>query len=149
MRIWRYWTPVVVWAALISFFSTASFSSDSTSRFILPILRWLFPTASAATLQWLHFLVRKGAHLTEYFIFALLILRAVRAGRPGWKWRWAFAAAAIAACYATLDEFHQSFVPGRTASPYDSMLDTAGAVLGLVCAWLLARRRERRAQRLA
>jgi VanZ family protein len=149
MRILRAWLPTVVWAAAISIVSTGSFSADSTSRFILPFLHWLLPSASTQTLQLLHFLIRKCAHLTEYFILGALLLRAIRGDRTGWRWKWALIAIAIAAGYSALDEFHQSFVPTRTASPYDSLLDTAGAILAQVLLWLYARRRTAREEKPA
>ena len=123
----KLWLPAVAWAGVISILSTDVFSSDHTSRFIVPVLHWLFPSASPDTLEFLHMLVRKSAHLTEYFIFSLLLVRALRAGEQGWSLRWALWAIAIAAGYAVLDEFHQSFVASRTASPWDSLIDTVGA----------------------
>lgn len=149
MRILRSWLPAVVWAAAISFFSTGEFSAESTSRFLLPFLHWLLPWTSPQTLQQLHFLIRKGAHLTEYFILSLLLLRAIRGDRAGWRWSWALAALTIAAGYAALDEFHQAFVPGRAASPYDSMLDTAGALLAQCVLWIVARWKTQRVPRPA
>ncbi len=145
----RAWFFAIVWAGFISWFSTAEFSAESTSRFILPFLHWLLPRASPPTLQELHFLVRKCAHVAEYFILSLLLLRAIRGRRSGWRWNWALAAVAIALGYASLDEIHQSIVPGRTASPYDSMLDTAGAALAQMVWWLTSRVRAYRSLRVA
>jgi len=103
-----------------------------TSRFILPALHWMFPFASADTLDRVHFFIRKSAHFTEYFLFSLLLLRGVRGNERGWKLRWAIWALLIAAGYSALDEFHQSFVASRTASPWDSLLDTTGAAVAQV-----------------
>jgi VanZ family protein len=128
--------PAVAWACLISFFSTDVFSSDHTSRFIIPVLHLLIPQASAETLELMHVLIRKSAHLTEYFIFSILLTRALRGQERGWKLRWAIWAVVLAAGYASLDEFHQSFVPSRTASPWDALLDTLGASAGQVYLWL-------------
>ena len=128
----KLWLPAVAWAGVISILSTDVFSSDHTSRFIVPVLHWLFPAASADTLEFLHMLVRKSAHLTEYFILSILLVRALRAGERGWSLRWALWAVAIAAGYSALDEFHQSFVASRTASPWDSLIDTVGASVAQV-----------------
>jgi VanZ family protein len=133
------WLPVILWAGLISYASTDTFSEAHTSQIILPILHWLMPHASAATLERAHVFIRKGAHFTEYFIFGVLLLRAVRGDRRGWQLRWALVALALAACYSALDEFHQSFVPSRTASPWDSLLDTAGAATAQAAVWFRAR----------
>ena len=123
----RYWLASALWAALISFLSTNSFSSEHTSRFIIPALRWIFPHASMDTLEVMHAVIRKSAHLTEYFILGLLLYRALRGNDRGWKLKCALWAIVIAATYASLDEFHQSFVPSRTASPWDALIDTIGA----------------------
>jgi VanZ family protein len=128
----RRWWPALLWAIVISAFSTGAFTSDNTSRIIVPILKWFFPHASQETLFLVHHFIRKMGHLTEYFILSLLILRGIRAGKTGIHLGWALAAVAIVGCYAALDEFHQSFVPGRTAAVSDVLIDTAGGVAAQV-----------------
>ena len=73
--------------------------------------------------------IRKLAHLTEYGILSALWFRAARADERGWTLRWSMIAVLIAIGVASLDEFHQSFVPSRTASPLDVLIDTCGAAL--------------------
>ena len=144
MKWLKHWWPALVWAVVISGFSTGAFTSDNTSRFIVPILRFFLPHASAETLELLHFLVRKCAHFTEYFILSLLILRGIRAGAKGMHLRWALLTILLVAGYASLDEFHQSFVPGRTAAVGDVLIDTSGGAVALIVASLFARfRRDR------
>jgi VanZ family protein len=126
------WWPALLWAIVISAFSTGVFTSDNTSRIIVPVLKWFFPHASQETLFLVHHFIRKMGHLTEYFILSLLILRGIRAGKTGIHLGWALAAVAIVGCYAALDEFHQSFVPGRTAAVSDVLIDTAGGVAAQV-----------------
>jgi VanZ family protein len=139
----KYWLPAIAWAILISLASTDTFSASHTSRFILPALHWLFPHAGGETLERLQFLIRKAAHFTEYFAFGFFLLRAVREEHRGWQIRWAIAALVIAAGYSALDEFHQWFVPSRTASPWDSLLDTTGAATAQFILWLWFRFRGR------
>jgi VanZ family protein len=130
VQLWirvKNWLPAIAWACVISFLSTDVFSSDHTSRFIIPVLHLLIPQASAETLELMHAIIRKTAHLTEYFIFSILLMRALRGQERGWRLRWAIWAVVLAAGYASFDEFHQSFVPSRTASPWDALLDTVGA----------------------
>ena len=130
------WLQPVAWACVISILSTDEFSSEHTSRFILPVLRWLFPRADTHTLELMHLVIRKMAHLTEYFIFSILLFYGVRGKDRGWKLRWAIWAVVIAGGYAALDEFHQVFVPSRHASPWDALIDSAGATAGQACLWL-------------
>lgn len=139
MRFLRYWGPVLVVAIFISIASTSKFGSEHTSRIIIPILRWLLPHAQRRTLESLHHLIRKGAHVFEYFIFTLLVLRAFRAGRRGWNWTFAYWTILVVGGYSLLDEFHQIFVPGRGASIVDSMLDTSAGILALLVVWIIVR----------
>jgi VanZ family protein len=132
MRWLQRWWPALLWAIVISAFSTSAFTSDNTSRFIIPILRWFFPHASQQTLFSLHYFIRKTGHVTEYFILSLLVLRGIRGGKSGVHLGWALAAIAVVGCYAALDELHQSFVPGRTAAVSDVLLDTAGGIAAQV-----------------
>ncbi len=141
------WWPVLAWAIVISLFSTHLFTADNTGHFILPILHWLFPNASRLTLSFMHFVVRKCAHFTEYFLLSLLILRAIRRDRNELRLAWVMAAILVVAGYAALDEFHQSFVPGRTAEFSDVLLDTlagvaAQAAVALAESWAKLRQSE-------
>jgi VanZ family protein len=141
MRFLRYWGPVIVVAILISTASTSKFGVSHTSRIIIPVLRWLLPHAKHRTLEIIHHLIRKGAHVAEYFAFSLLVLRAFRAGRGGWRWTWAYSTMLVVACFALLDEFHQYFVPDRGASVLDSLLDASAGAAALLVIWLIERRR--------
>ena len=129
------WLPAIAWACLISSLSTDTFSADHTGRFIIPVLRYLFPHASDPSILLMHALIRKSAHFVEYFIFSIFLTRGFRGEERGRQLRWAVWAVAIAAGYAALDEFHQWFVPSRTASPWDALLDTTGAIVAQVALW--------------
>jgi VanZ family protein len=138
----RSWWPALVWACVIFTLSTDSFSSAHTYHIIRPLLHWLFPGMSQHALEFIHHLIRKTAHFSEYFIFYLFVFRGVRGARAGFRWTWGFAAWFVAAGYSCLDEIHQAFVAGRTASPYDSLLDSIGALFALLAlaVWFYFRR---------
>jgi VanZ family protein len=123
----RVWWPALLWASFIFSMSTDAFSQDHTSRFIEPLLRWLLPHFSHRQIVHIHHIIRKCAHFTEYFIFSILLFRAIRGARRGWHWTWGITALIIAAGYACLDEIHQAFVTSRTATPWDSLIDSVGA----------------------
>src|ERR1043166_5765562 len=111
-RLYRYWLPPTVWAALIFAGSTDVLSSGQTGSLLETVFNAILghplpPSQFAA----LHFAVRKAGHLFEYFVLGWLLFRAIRAGRPGWDIRWAVGAIVIAALYAASDEWHQSFLP--------------------------------------
>lgn len=87
----------------------------------------------------LHDFVRKSTHVVEYFVLGLLLFRAIRVPRQGWRWHWAFLAILIAAFYASSDEIHQIFVPSRGASAWDALLDTCGASVAQLVLWIVCR----------
>ncbi|MBI5775540.1 MAG: VanZ family protein [Verrucomicrobia bacterium] len=143
----RYWLPVLAWMLVIFSASTDLMSGRRTSRLIEPLLRWLVPDISSEALRRAHFVVRKAGHVTEYAVLALLLWRARRKPVPKdlrpWNWREAAWAVGLAALYAVSDELHQWLVVTRTASAWDVALDTSGALLGILCLWVLGFRRRK------
>ena len=110
-RAFTYWLPVLLWAGVI--FALSSIPSLGTG-----LGAW-------------DTILRKGAHLTEYAILALLLVRALGREAPS---------LALGVLYAASDELHQSFVRGRHASPVDVAIDAVGLGLGLF-AWRRVSRR--------
>lgn len=96
------WLPVLVWAGVI--FALSS-----------------IPSLNSGLGTW-DFVLRKGAHMTEYAILAVLLVRAT--GSYAW-------ALAFTVEYAASDEVHQLFVRGRHGSPIDVGIDAVGALIGL------------------
>jgi len=141
-RLWRY-GPVVAWTCFVLSASSSGFSTTHTSRVVRPLLLWLFPHISEATLESVHFFIRKASHFSEYAMLALLAARAfLTSGRAALARGWWLAAFALVACVSLLDEYHQSFVPSREGSIYDSLLDMVGGASALACValWLSLRR---------
>lgn len=123
-------------------------SSVRSSRIIGPVVRWLFPEISEPALDAVIFYARKGAHVAVYFVFAILLWRALRRQtwndpRP-WSPRVAALVMGISFLYAITDEIHQRFVPNRQGNPYDVLIDAAGAALGLFTMWLFCEWQRRR-----
>jgi VanZ family protein len=130
----KHWLPVLVWLGVIFFGSMDLMSTEHTSRFIVPFLRWLKPDISPDALATIHFIVRKSAHVGEYAVLAVLLLRAA-SFMTNLKWSLAIVYVSVwAACLfvAATDEFHQTFVASRGALATDVMIDTGGAILGLL-----------------
>ncbi len=145
-RFWRY-APLVAWMLVISFASTGEFSAANTSRFIRPLLRWLFPEITEAQLRLTHFYVRKSAHFLEYAVFAFLAARAFATSSRDVLCRKYFAIAlSLVVIYALLDEGFQSLNGSRTGSIYDSAIDTAGGLTALVLYALWRRRKNAKNQ---
>lgn len=95
----------------------------------------------------MQFPIRKAAHMTEYFILACFICLPLYVYGVRGK-RMVIAAVLLCAAFAASDEFHQSFVGGRTPAVRDVCIDTAGALLGAGAARLIcAAGRKKRAQK--
>jgi VanZ family protein len=134
-RLWRY-GPLVLWAALIFVGSTDLLSASNTGGILVRPVLFLFPNLDEGTLKIIQFVVRKAAHFTEYFILALLAARAFRtSARELLRNRWFWVALLLIVVYSLSDEFHQSFYPSRTASIYDSMIDSFGGLVALTILW--------------
>jgi len=116
--------------AFIFIGSTDLMSAEHTSRYLTPLLLWLKPDISLDTIAQIHFLVRKIAHLTEYAILAILLMRAL-CERATSLWRGAAVVLIVAVLFALADEYHQSFVASRTSSLGDAAIDSAGVLLGI------------------
>jgi VanZ family protein len=142
LSLFKYWMPAILWAGLICIFSTDSFSSQQTSRFLFPLFQWVIPHASADFLLSLQFLTRKLAHWTEYFVLAMLLYRAFRQKQAApWQARWAIWTLALIFFYSLADEVHQAFVPSRTASVKDSLLDLFGGSCAICLIYIRQRMR--------
>ncbi|HEY8130310.1 MAG TPA: VanZ family protein [Thermoanaerobaculia bacterium] len=126
----RLWLPPILWTIIIFAGSTGEFSSGQTEPWLATLINSIIGhQLSPSQFGAIHFLIRKGSHLTEYGILGALLFRAFRAERGGWNTRWALAAVAVAAAVGGLDEWHQVFVPSRTASVSDVLFDAASAAL--------------------
>ncbi|HKR61584.1 MAG TPA: VanZ family protein [Pyrinomonadaceae bacterium] len=123
-----------MWMALIFFASTDAFSAGNTTGLIRSILTWLFPQISEGRIEVLHLLIRKLAHFSTYAILALLAVRAFAgSSHRVLREHWVVTSALLVIGYSFLDEFHQSFVPSRSASIFDSLIDIAGGLFVLIC----------------
>lgn len=107
------WAPVVIWAGLIFFLS--SIPSLSTG---LGVYDWI---------------LRKIAHMVEFGILAIFLLRAFKKTNEEWSLRRAMIFSAIfALLYAISDEIHQAYVPGRTAAFTDVLIDGCGIIVAML-----------------
>ncbi len=147
------WLCVLGWAGLIFYFSAqnADTSSGQSGRVIRLILQTFYPAfdelpseQTSSMIEALQTIVRKGAHFCLYGGLGFWL------GNALFSYRRRFfpttAAAWLAAVlYACTDEFHQSFVAGRSGEVRDILIDAGGALLGVLVTlffWWLARRKE-------
>lgn len=88
----------------------------------------------------------KHFHFASYAVLATLLVRALSSARlRNINTRVAIGAMLLATLYGATDEFHQLFVPGRTAAFDDLAADALGAIAaaGLLLAWAIIRRQRR------
>jgi VanZ family protein len=133
-RLAGLWLPPLAWMAVIFFFSSQA----------------SLPQAESGPLD---FVIKKAAHLFEYALLALLLLRAYQGSaaperrqrqagaQASGRDRPALAAICAAGLWAVSDEIHQLFVPTRTATLRDVLIDFAAILLAvLVARWWQGRR---------
>jgi VanZ family protein len=123
------WLPVAVGIGIIVFESTPWFGADHTTR----PLRWLWQAifGPVANARWeiIHHLVRKSGHFFGYGFIGLAWLRAWWMTLPhSHFFKDAVLALAGTAMVASCDEWHQTYLPNRTGSPWDVLLDCCGAL---------------------
>ena len=132
-RVVLIWVVTIAWAGNITFLSTASFGGTVTGYLLGQILSSLHIHLAHPTFEIVHFLIRKLAHCTEYGILALFLYHSFTFRHlEGWNTRSAISAVVVAGLFSLTDEYHQSFVPGRTASIKDCGIDTFGALLAIL-----------------
>jgi len=137
LQLVAYWGVVIAWMAVISGFSTEPFSASNTNRYLDPVVRFFFPHLSAAGFVAAHAVIRKTAHFVEFFVLGCLTFWACRRGRPPrWRLAWMLQALGLAVVYSLVDEAHQAFVPNRTASLFDSAIDSFGAAVSQAIIYL-------------
>ena len=141
-EIYKTWIAAGLWLFLIAIESTDWLSAGNTSRFLYPFLHWLTGVDSFTFISWNAY-IRKTGHVVGYFLLSFFLFRAWRATIPislagrRWSLEWARIAFFMTALVASLDEWHQTFIPSRTGNLHDVALDSAAALLAqfLIFAW--------------
>ncbi|MBP7474419.1 MAG: VanZ family protein [Pyrinomonadaceae bacterium] len=139
--LWAF-APLAVWIVVVFAMSSSSASMAETSRFIGPLVRWIYPDISPETLKVIHVGVRKLAHIFEYSVLAFLSVRAFSlfAGHRLSNWRYLVAIIPVVVV-ASLDEYRQSFDVTRTGTIDDALLDITSGMLVIVLLWIARRPR--------
>lgn len=143
------WVLVLLCALAIFLMSAtpadlSQMESGTIARWLAPLLHPGFETldllAQEDLLQQMDHVVRKLAHATEFAMLGFLLANALqRTRRPGQHARHrprrlsqVMTATFLCALYAVSDEVHQLFVPGRASMATDVLIDTAGALMGIL-----------------
>jgi VanZ family protein len=106
---------------ILAAFAGVLLTHGNTLAIVDPVVRWLRPSVSPTDILRIHDMARKFGHfLIPAVAFALLVIGPLRR-RP-------LIALALCALFASIDEFLQTFIPGRHGSALDVILDTSGAL---------------------
>lgn len=137
------WVALILWLIVITIEST-TLSSAETSRFLYPVLHFLFGIDWVTFQPW-HHLLRKCGHVFGYALLSILLFRAWRASLPSitgakWSLRWTTIAILGTAFVASLDEWHQSYIPSRTGTYKDVILDTCAGIAAQLAIYLISLR---------
>lgn len=124
-------TALCLWMCVIFLLSHQNGQDSSeTSGILLELLKFIGIGPGSSVQGALSYLVRKAGHFTEYLILAILFLRCRK--ERGTSGKTALHALLFVVLYASSDEFHQSFIPGRGPAFSDVWIDTAGGLTGIM-----------------
>ena len=107
-RLSKFWLPPILWALIIYLFSSR-------------------PTVVVSEIYWPDFIFKKTVHLIEYGFFFVLLYRALKGTVKKDLFHLAMLAFILATFYALSDEYHQTFIHGRTGTLRDIIIDSSGA----------------------
>ena len=135
----------LLWMAVIFGFSAKP--AEESADMSLSVGRWIGQAFVPAYDGWdegkqeafaeaINYPVRKTAHATEYAILGILVFMRCRYQNTWSRKRMILIAWGISTAYAATDEFHQIFVPGRAGMMTDVMIDSSGALAGILLAAL-------------
>ncbi len=113
MKVIKYWSVVIFWCCVIWFFSS-------------------IPYLKIEELGFWDFVLRKFAHITEFFVLTTLLFRAIKNTMKVDQFQLYFWSIFLSFIYSVIDELHQHFVAGRYCSPIDVMIDSLGIVISAV-----------------
>ncbi len=143
------WLPAIFWIGVIMLESTPYLGADHTGSWLAAIVSPIFGHSALKYVDFVNHIMRKTGHFTGYGILSLLLYRGwreitliqleerlkpamrtpefLKALRRIWCARASALAILSTFLVASLDEFHQSFLPNRTGVFRDVLLDTTGA----------------------
>ena len=142
----RAWWPGAVWVGLISIESTDSFSSDNTQSLLYGLVTRVLGQVNLYDFLVFHHYLRKTGHVVGYGMLGLLLLRGWRATLDQNRrqlGRTVLLSWLGTVFVAAMDEWHQSFIPSRTGTWRDVVLDSAAGIAFLLVGYWWLRRSQK------
>ncbi|HKU20589.1 MAG TPA: VanZ family protein [Terriglobales bacterium] len=142
---WREWTAAILWLILIAIESTPWLSFQNTGHVLYQLVSSLLGPVNEAGVTLANSVLREVGHVTGYGVLSWLLFRAWRvtlapSRAVSWKLSWSVTAFFMTAAVASLDEWHQTFLPTRTGKIQDVFLDSAAALAVQVFLFMLLRK---------
>lgn len=145
---WREWIPAILWIILIAIESTPWLSFQNTGHVLYALVATLFGAVNATGVSWVNTVLREMGHVTGYGMLSWLLFRAwratLRSDAVAWTLCWAVIAFCMSVVVASLDEWHQSYLPSRGGSIHDVYLDGSAALAVQILLFALWRKRRSR-----
>ncbi len=142
------WIAAILWLGIIVSESTNFGSAENTGRFLYPLLHFLFGV-EPGSLSHLAFYHPQDRPLRRLFHAELLLFRAWRDTFPSpgasWSMQWARISFFMTALVACLDEWHQTYLPSRTGTLHDVLLDSTAALVAQIVLFVILRSRRQEA----
>lgn len=131
-----WWILLVLWMGFIFFFSSQTGQESSSvsgviSDTVIPVFGEVLTNSSV------EFIIRKCAHMLEYFVLGVLVVLAFQKQK---QLNSVWICLLFCMLYACSDEFHQLWVNGRSGQLQDVLIDTIGALVGISLSWKLKKR---------
>jgi len=116
---------VIIWMFII--FMMSSYDGNESSNQSGMIVNFIANLLNIDNINVLSLIIRKMAHFTESLILGLLVVNMIN----NYNNKSILISIIICIIYATSDEIHQLFVPGRSCQLLDILIDTIGSVIGI------------------
>lgn len=126
-----YWILLLGWMAFIFFMSNQPGDiSSEQSQFVLQLFKFFGIKLDSYFGELATLIIRKVAHFSEYFILFILLNNVLKFYTDNNRAK--VYAIIMVFLYACSDEFHQSFIPGRSAAFRDVVIDTSGGIFACI-----------------
>ena len=132
------WTLLILWMLFI--FIMSSFNGVMSSNQSGSIATLIYNIFNISDTEKVSFIVRKCAHVSEFFILGILVINLVSKYNVKHIYLISFI---ICVLYSSSDEFHQLFVPGRSGQVTDVFIDMIGTIFSLLVMYLFNKFRKK------
>ena len=132
------WMLLVIW--MIFIFIMSSFNGNISSNQSGTIADLIYNLFNISNTEKVSLIIRKCAHVSEFFILGVLVINLISKYNVKYSYLISFI---VCVLYASSDEFHQLFVPGRSGQVTDVLIDMIGTIFSLLVMYLFNKFRKK------